>query len=345
MTNGHGDDIYHYGKIETNFSSNIYNGFDHTKLFEHLASKLHCITNYPEPTPTRLEKRIAEAIGVAPQNVMATNGATEAIYLVAQAFRDETSAIVQPTFAEYADACRINGHRIRNVSSLDEAFAQNGHAEAPKLVWLCNPNNPTGEVTDSNKIEELARRHNETIFMVDESYLNYSGKRLVSLRQTSRLPNRLGLFSMTKDFGIPGLRLGYLTGSDTLLQRIKKLRMPWAVNQLAIEAGLYLLDHKDDYRFDAAALWREARRVGEKLQKIGIDVRPTDCNILLCRLPIGDAHSLKEWLARERGMLIRDASNFEGLGHGHFRIAVQSAAENDKLVSALQEWLKNIEKQ
>ncbi|MCD8266047.1 MAG: aminotransferase class I/II-fold pyridoxal phosphate-dependent enzyme, partial [Prevotellaceae bacterium] len=147
------------------------------------------------------------------------------------------------------------------------------------------------------------------------------------------------IHSFTKQFGIPGLRLGYVTGPETIVSRLKGQRMPWAVNQLAQDAGLYLLDHREDYRLPVRMLTEERRRVAGELQRIeGFSVYPSDCHILLCRLTEGRASELKDWLAKRHGILIRDASNFEGLGQGHFRIAVQNPDENDLLLNALRQW-------
>lgn len=112
--------------------------------------------------------------------------------------------------------------------------------------------------------------------------------------------------------------------------------MPWSVNQLAQDAGLYLLSHKDDYRLDVPLLMSERKRVADALQAIGgIEVHGSDTHILLCRIVHGTASQLKDLLAERHGLLIRDASNFEGLSQAHFRIAIQTPAENDMLLHAL----------
>ena len=120
MINGHGDDVFNYPDIRINFSSNVYNHFNHEPLFAHLARCLHSVKNYPEPSPVRVEQTVAAMLGISSRHVMVTSGATEAIYLVAQAFRGSRTAILSPTFAEYADACRVHGHRLCHVNGLDE---------------------------------------------------------------------------------------------------------------------------------------------------------------------------------------------------------------------------------
>ena len=116
MLSGHGDDIYKYKDIRINFSSNVYNHFCHDGLYAHLASRMDCIRNYPPPTPSELEKEIASLHGISPDEVIVTNGATEAIYLIAQAFANATSQILQPTFTEYEDACKQYKHKIQPLT-------------------------------------------------------------------------------------------------------------------------------------------------------------------------------------------------------------------------------------
>ena len=112
MIEGHGDDAYKYQDINVNFSSNVYNHFCHEGLFCHLAEKLDNVVFYPEPAPARFEAALAQLLGLHSDEVCVTNGATEAIYLIAQTFRRSRSSILMPTFSEYRDACRIHEHQI-----------------------------------------------------------------------------------------------------------------------------------------------------------------------------------------------------------------------------------------
>ena len=271
-----------------------------------------------------------------PENVIATNGATEAIYLIAQCFKGGDAHIVQPTFAEYADACRLHGCNVKTIASLGE---DDGFKEGD-TVWLCNPNNPTGKVTANEEVISVISANPETVFIIDQSYSSYTTHKVLSAGKAVNLKNVLILNSMTKDFGIPGLRLGYVTGSRKLIDRLCSKRMPWSVNQIAIDAGLYLVDHSDDYRVDAAGLFLERERVAALISAMGIKTYPSDSNMLLCQLPRLSAAELKAHLVDEYGILIRDASNFEGLTERHFRIAVQTVGEDDKLIKALKKWME-----
>ena len=334
MINGHGDDLYHYKDIRSNFSSNIYNGFDHRGLFDYLSSRLANVIHYPSPTPRELEEEIATMLGLHPNEVMVTNGATEAIYLVAQAHRRSHSAVLAPTFAEYADACRIHEHRITHVYAMDALSTDQ------QLLWICNPNNPTGLATDLSELTHSIRKHPHLLHVLDASYASFCPLPMLCAREGVQYPNVLMLHSMTKEYSIPGLRLGYLTGCPALLEPIRAQRMPWSVNKIAMDAGHYLIHHTAEYRLPLEHIMEERARVAERLSALGvIEVGPSDTHLLLCRLRTGKASSLKTFLAREQGILIREASNFAGLNDTFFRIAVQSPEENDQLIQAIATWI------
>ncbi len=334
MILGHGDDIYQYDNIDIDFSSNIYHHFNHDKLFSYLSGRLPHVTHYPEPVPCSLEKAISRFVGVGHDEVMVTNGVTEAIYLIAQTFRGNKSAILQPTFSEYADACVIHGHQVCNIYSLE------GLTSGIQMMWICNPNNPTGKVVDKTELLNLIGSHESVLFVIDASYEPFTLKPLPKTNELSEFPNVLTLHSLTKEFSVPGLRIGYVTANSGLLRQIRLQRMPWSVNQTAIDAGSYLIQHKEDYTIDVYGLMEERERVSEELNDLGVvDVWPSDSHLILCRLRIGKASALKSFLASEYHLLIRDAGNFEGLDQGYFRIAVQGREEDDMLLKGIKQWI------
>ena len=228
MINGHGDDAYRYTAIHANFSSNVYHRVNHDGLNRYLAGCLPCIRSYPEPEPYALAAELARLHGVSPEEVCVTNGATEAIYLIAQAFCGSHSAVWIPTFSEYADACRLHGHRVEGISSLEKLTGNEG------IFWLCNPNNPTGQTWDAATLRRLIATYPRKLFVIDQSYALFTEKKVLSVAETVKQPNVLLLHSMTKCYAVPGLRLGAVTGSRELLSRIRACRMPWSVNALAV---------------------------------------------------------------------------------------------------------------
>ena len=209
------------------------------------------------------------------------------------------------------------------------------------MVWLCNPNNPDGRVTPQAELRAAVKANPDRLFVLDQSYGFFTREPLMSAAEAVSSGNVLQLHSMTKRYAMPGIRLGYVVGAPQLIARIRKVRMPWSVNALAIEAGLWLCAHPDAAPIDLPALLAESQRLAGALRRIpGVSVAPSSTHFMLCRLESGSASQLKDYLAREKGLLIRDASNFRGLDAGHFRIAAQSSEENDLLIKAIEEYLK-----
>jgi len=334
MIDGHGDDLFRYGnRIKVNFSTNVPQHVDHSGLLAHLATKGAILKNYPEPAPRSVERRLAQAHGITAGNVIVTNGATEAIYLLAHTFSGGRSDIMAPTFREYQDACGVYNHSVRFIGSLHDIRPD------VDMVWLCNPNNPTGSVFDRHELLSAIDMHPSVLFVVDQAYAAFSVKEVLSTADVVSRRNVVVLHSLTKQFVVPGLRIGYAIGAADVMSRVRSLRMPWSVNAVAIESALYLLDNADVYRFDSHALHSEACRLAEDMRCHGISVHDTDCNFLLARLSGRTAGELKDWLIANHGLLIRDASNFEGLTPGHFRVAAQSPGENNLLINALRQWI------
>ena len=323
MIEGHGDDLYRYNNIKMNFSSNIFAGTDLSALEAYLRTRLDVVRSYPEPSAASLERMIARECGINPDEVLVTSGAVDAIYLIAQAYRHEgTCHILQPTFREYEDACRVFGYQER---------------EDGALCWLCNPNNPTGDVLAAEEVLALAERHR--LLIVDQSYEDYTMAPLLAPADVAGRDDIILLHSMTKRYAVPGLRLGYVTASAKVISRLREQYRPWAINALSLDAGKWLVQRGETAIPDLSTYLAETQRLRAMLNEIdGIEAQQTQTNFFLCTIQQATAAELKEYLAREHGILIRDASNFTGLTPHHFRIATQSPAENDDLVTAIKNY-------
>ena len=323
MIEGHGDDLYRYDNIKMNFSSNIYNGTDLSTLNAYLCTRMDVMRSYPEPSAASLEELIAEDCGISPDEVMVTSGAVDAIYLIAQAYRHEgTCHVLQPTFREYEDACCVFGYQEH---------------EDGALCWLCNPNNPTGDVMATDDVLALAERHR--LLIVDQSYEDYTIAPLLQPAEVVGRDDIILLHSMTKRYAVPGLRLGYVTASAAIISRLREQYRPWAINALSLEAGKWLVQRGETAIPDLPSYLAETQRLRNLLNEIeGIEAFETQTNFFLCTIAPATAAELKEYLAQEHGILIRDASNFTGLTPHHFRIATQSPAQNDALVTAIRNY-------
>ena len=153
--------------------------------------------------------------------------------------------------------------------------------------------------------------------------------------------NLILIHSMTKRYCIPGLRLGYITASPIIIDRLHQLRQPWTVNALAIEAGKYLVKSHTKVIPDKKGYLQEAARLHDELNNTnGLMLMDTDTNFMLAYLEHGSSAKLKRWLINNYGILIRDASNFHGLDHHCFRVSAQTPLENNILIAALREYTR-----
>lgn len=340
MIEGHGDDSYRYQDIRLNFSSNIYSHADLRGLYAYLHERMEVLSAYPEPEATTLAAELAQWHHIDPDCVMVTSGATEAIYLIAHAYNGQHAQVLQPTFREYADACVMNGCKVSAIYQLSTQCEKFRIDNGVDLLWICNPNNPTGNLLDKSYLQNLIEANPQVTFIIDQSYEDFVMKPLFSASEALQYDNVMLLHSLTKRYCVPGIRLGYITAAPHLLRHLRTHKMPWSVNALAIEAGHYLLEHGIGGVPPISDYLQEAQRLRDSLIATGaVDVWETSNHFMLAQLRMGKASALKDWLAMQHGILIRDASNFDGLDNRFFRVAAQLPAENDCLVAAINEWM------
>ena len=335
MIQGHGDDTHDYPGIQSNFSSNIHPNADLRDLKAHLCGKMDLIDRYPEPVSRSLEKVIARKHGISSDNVLVTSGATDAIYLIAQtAAKNHYEHFCDgrlPTFSEYEDASRMFGLTRKNDFGEKEVAGNT-------LLWLCNPNNPTGDAYSEAALADFVQKYG--LVVIDQSYEDYTSLPMMTHREAAESNNIIQLHSLTKTYAIPGLRLGYAIAPHHIIAKLRENVRPWAVNALAIEAGMWLLENKDSVVDDLHAYLSETQHLRAMLNQIpGITAHETQTNFFLVEMAANNAADLKDYLVKKHHILIRDASNFRGLSPRHFRVSTQTPEENNLLVKAIREYL------
>ena len=292
-------------------------------------------------------------INLTADDIIITSGGSEAVLFSFLSCLNPGDEIIvpEPAYANYMAFAISAGAKIRTIATtIEEGFSlpkvekfEELINERTKAILICNPNNPTGSVLPHDEMKRLAAQHPDVLFVIDQSYEDFTPRMLFSPHEAGALSNVILLHSLTKRFGIPGLRVGYLTARQEWTARIRQNKMPWSVNTLALEAALFLTEHEKDFRIDLQALLEERVRVAGQLEALRIaEVWPGETHFLLARLRMGKASALKDYLAETHGMLIRDAGNFEGLDERYFRIAVQSPEEDDRLLAAIGEWMFSI---
>jgi adenosylcobyric acid synthase len=302
-----------------------------------LETALGAIASYPDEAEA--VHALAEHYGRSPDQVLPTNGAAEAFWLLAAVFlRSCRAVVVHPTFTEPEAALRAFGHRVQRVFRRPDDFALRP-SEIPEeadLVVVGNPNNPTGNLDPAQVIEGLARQGR--VLVVDEAFMDFVPRESESLATRPELPGLVVVRSLTKAWSVPGIRAGYLLGPADLVATLRAMRQPWAVNSLAL-ASLTACARDQATPLKVAeevAAARETLRDG--LSELpGVRGWPAAANFVLVRVPDGPA--LRRAL-RERGIAVRPGGTFPGLTPDHLRIAVRRPEENKLLLNAMGEVLR-----
>jgi histidinol-phosphate aminotransferase len=295
---------------------------------------------HPDPRAAPLRQFLAALDRVDPARVLIGNGSIELIYHLAVAYLrpGDRVLVVEPTFGEYAAAARVMGAQVlrwrtdpERLFALDLDGLLHLAAQArPRLLFLCNPNNPSGTYYEREVVTELLLRCPETLVVLDEAFVRFVEHTWQS-RELSA-PNLLVLRSLTKDYALTGLRVGYARAEPNVIAALEKVQPPWSVNALAQVAAVAAIQDEQHFRQSLASL-AEAKEVFVRaLSAIGLAPLPSRTHFFLLH-----AGMAAEWRRRllERGLLVRDCASF-GLPD-YLRIAVRRPEENARLVAALAE--------
>jgi len=317
---------------------------------ESIRENLNLIKHYPNPDPEWLLEVLAKSTGVEPNNIVLGNGSTELIYLFNEVFLEsEYEAIIPvPSFSEYKAAIeRFGGNMTFLTCTSSKNFQLNVEelestiSKKTRIIFLCNPNSPTGvlyEKADLMRIIKFAAERNVFVFL-DEDYIDFvdDGKRYSMAEYVNEYNNLFVLRSLTKFFGLAGVRIGFGIGSPSLVKFLKKAKMPWSVNSLAMFATAAAVKDADFIKRSRILVSNSKREMREMFKSIPwLKVYPSETNFLLIEITRGDLTStqLREGLAK-RGLLIRDCKDFDGLNDRFFRVTVRRPEENKKLIEQI----------
>lgn len=310
-----------------------------------ITNALPTADRYPDPLCRELRAALAGAEGVPADWILCGNGAADLIFRLALAVRPRRALLPAPTFAEYEAALQTVGCAVQRVFLREEnEFAVTEEfidAVTPEtdIVFLCQPNNPTGQVTPPALVERLVRRCAEcgAVLVVDECFLDFLPDRDAwTAKQLLRdAPQLVILKAFTKLYAMAGVRLGYaLCGDAALLEKMRGAGQPWAVSSLAQAAGLAALQ-ETAYADAVRALIAEQRpRMAAGLRALGLRVMDGQANYLLFRATPDFGEKL-----RRRGAVVRSCANYPGLDAAWYRTAVRTAEENTRLLQIMGEIL------
>lgn len=371
-TDFHGGNIYKIFREKNidkilDYSSNINPYGVPENLKKEIFEKLFVLERYPDPDYIELREKIAEKNNLNIENIIVGNGATEIIFLFMKILSPKKVLIVSPTFGEYEraikastlanDSLEINYFELKeaenfvlNIKNLETELENNYD-----LLILCNPNNPTGQFLKLKKLEEILKicEQKNTKLFVDEAFVEFvedwENESIINSKENKE--NLFVIRAFTKFFAIPGLRLGYgICFNNNLLKKMLEKKEPWSVNNIADLAGKTVLDDENYIQKTKEWIKDQKKYMYENLNKIeGLRAYKTEVNFILLKIEDNllekglDVKNLRKKML-EKGILIRDASNFIYLNKHYFRLAIKDKLNNEKVIETLTSILKNIKK-
>lgn len=299
------------------------------------------IDSYPDSESSELSKALAKKLGIAASNIIIGSGSTELIRMIAVAYfgTEDSILIPQPTYSEYEVACNLAGATVLKQPVGQEPDFQLNLAECldlikkfqPKGVFLCNPNNPTGQYLAKDEIKQILSTAKDSLIILDEAYITFTQNTWVSLDLINH-DNLVIMRSMTKDYALAGLRLGYAVAAKEIISILKRVRPPWNVSSVAQKAGIFALKN-DVYLEECAMKIQEAKEYLKKeLKSLGLTSTPSPTNFFLVK--VDNATRFRQSLL-ERSILVRDCTSF-GLP-SYIRLAPRTLNECQRLIEAIKD--------
>lgn len=301
---------------------------------------------YPDPLQTETKKKLAVLHDVKQEQIFLGNGSDEAIDLLFRIFcepRRDNILICPPTYGMYEVSAEINDIAIKRVNLTDDFQLDDEKIEKTidsntKLIFICSPNNPTGNAFAREKVLQLAKSV-DRIVVVDEAYIHFSSeKSLVS--EIGEHPNLVVLQTFSKAWGLAGLRVGLAFANAEIIRLFNKVKPPYNISQIAQEAILNALENQEEIEKTTAEIIDEREKLIDNLREITYvkKIYPTDANFVLVK--VSDASEIYQRLLDEK-IVVRNRNNVE-LCAGCLRITIGIPAENEKLMEALKKYEKSI---
>lgn len=334
----HGGDIYR-NPVQYDFSVNTNPSGMPDSVRDALHRAVEDCGHYPDMDQAELKKAVGGMLGVPEKTLVFGNGASELFMAVVRGIAPKKAVIPVPSFYGYEYAAKAAaGEIVYCEGKAEENFCAWEKLSAfltkeTDLLFLANPNNPTGKLMDRKELRSvLACCRERGIYVVlDECFVSFCAGECSMLEEAGHYENLILVNAFTKSFAIPGVRLGYLVCFDEkLLQRIRRQLPEWNVSVFAQAAGIACVAQKNYLRRTAAYVKKERDFLEEGLRALGITVFSGEANFLL----LYSGRDLYGELL-EQGILIRDCQNFRGLSRGYYRIAVKSREENEVLLRAV----------
>jgi threonine-phosphate decarboxylase len=328
------------GAEPLDFSANI-NPLGCPPLKELLLEELEHIGHYPDNSYRKFRRAAANFVNVDTNCIVPGNGSSELIRLFAEACLEEGDLALVPTpsFGEYANQSLLAGATVKMVNIGEDGLPllAEGDLARAKLLFLCNPNNPTGRLLSAGQVMDLADRceETETFLLVDEAFIELSDPEESVAAQASHREYLFVMRSLTKSFGVPGLRLGFGVTNERLAGIMNLAKIPWSIGSIAAAAGERLLGCEEHLVRSRQVIRGEIVWLQAALRNLGLAPLPSSVNFILVNIePSGIPSDVLAERSMAQGVLVRDCQSF-GLGKSYIRVAVRGRSENERLIAAL----------
>lgn len=294
---------------------------------------------YPDPLQKAVKEKVSGIKNILSEKIFLGNGSDEPIDLLIRAFCEpgvDNIVTINPTYGMYQVAADISGVELRKVSltanyELDTSALLKATDNNTKLIFLCSPNNPTGNSLDKDALTQVINRFNGLV-IIDEAYIDFApGKSLLPV--IDQYPNLVILQTFSKAWGMAGIRLGMAFASIEIISVLNKIKYPYNLNILTQKKALELLDQKEKVNAWVEELLEERAKLESELKEFPfvVQIYPSDANFLLVKM--NDARGIYEYLVEE-GIIVRDRSKVH-LCESSLRITIGSEKENKILLKAL----------
>ena len=306
-----------------------------TKLAEHLNDRMvEMMRFYPESDYKTLRTMISKRNELHIDNIVITAGRTAAFYIIAEAFAGKRGAILVPSYQHYELAAKRYGWQLTYIP--EDIETQEIKLEGEEFCWICSPNSSTGRFRSRAELLELISAHPQVFFIVDQSYASFTTQPTLTLSDVKSHPNIIFVSSFTQTYGLPGLRIGYVTADKKVIKEIQKVIDPWSVSTMAVEVAKYILIHPAQFTLPIRKWQRNALELETKLRQIdGIEVMPSDAPFFLVQVHCATAAELVKYLLEEHNIALYDATKLRGIKGEMVRITSRDATDNAKLVEAI----------
>lgn len=307
-----------------------------------MKKKLDEMEHYPDTDSLTLVSSLKKYTGLSDSHIIVGNGAIEILYNFCTTFLSQKRVLIPaPTFSEYESAskladCKFTFFKTMNLSENIDSFISKIPANG--CVFVCNPNNPTGTILSKKQLTKIisAAKSKSSFVFVDECFIELvpqSNQSMINL--VKKYDNLFVLRSLTKSYGLAGIRIGYGIGSKKIIKILKKIKIPWSVNALAQQAGMLAIKNKSHLTKSKSVIKKESNFLKKKIAQIpGFECHDSSTNFILIKTK-QDSTKIQKKLLKHK-ILIRDCKNFRGLNNHYIRIAVKSHKDNLKLVSAME---------